>query len=267
MIDPRTSVIPVRLKRIGRTVAFTSSKGGVGKSSTAVVSALLLAKRGHRVGILDFDFHGATDHLFLGVTPSFPEEEGGILPVAVVPGLSFMSITPFTGEHGVPLRGEDITNSIIELLAVTIWGALDYLIIHMPPGIGDELMDLIKYIPQCEIVVLSSPSVVSAKVVQRLMGLLEESNVSVAGVVVNETYPVDKKDQAGEGPAGSELQASFRNKLRGTIQFDPGLERAIGTPDRLIETDFAANVEKILNRILKGKPSPRSAIGERKAGS
>lgn len=241
MIDPRTSVIPLRLKRIGKTVAFTSSKGGVGKSSTAVVSALLLAKRGCRVGLLDFDFHGATDHLFLGVTPSFPEEEGGILPAEVVPGLSFMSITPFTGEHGVPLRGEDITNSIIELLAVTIWGPLDYLIVDMPPGIGDELMDLIKYIPHCETVVLSSPSVVSAKVVKRLLGLLEESNVHVAGVLINETYPVGKKDKP---------QAMFGNKLRGSISFDPGLERAIGSPERLIETGFAADVGRILEGVL-----------------
>lgn len=251
MIDPRTSVIPLRLKRIGKPVAFTSSKGGVGKSSTAVVSALLLADRGNRVGLLDFDFHGATDHLFLGVTPSFPEEEGGILPVRVVPGLSFMSITPFTGEHGVPLRGEDITNSIIELLAVTIWGDLDYLIIDMPPGIGDELMDLIKYIPQCETVVLSSPSVVSAKVVQRLVGLLEESSVKVSGVVINETFPVYKKEKTAEASAEPDTREGFSNKLRGTIRFDPALEQAIGSPGRLIETGFAADVEKILDCVVE----------------
>ena len=161
MIDPRQSIIEKRLSTIKRILLFVSSKGGVGKSSCAVVSALLLSRHGQQTGLLDLDFHGASDHLFLGINPSFPEEKGGILPFHIEKNLSFMSITPFTGEHGVPLRGADITNAIIELLAVTIWGVQDYLIIDMPPGIGDEFLDVLKYIKNCEIIAVTSPSTIS----------------------------------------------------------------------------------------------------------
>jgi ATP-binding protein involved in chromosome partitioning len=121
MIDPRVAVIRRRLSTVKRIIVVASGKGGVGKSLCASLVSILAAHRGAAVGLLDMDFQSPTGHLFLGVEAQFPEEAAGILPVEAAPGLGFMSVALFTGEGGVPLRGPDVTNLFLELLAITIW--------------------------------------------------------------------------------------------------------------------------------------------------
>lgn len=251
MIDPRAAVIPKRLREVGRKLAFISSKGGVGKSSCAVLSALLLAERGGRVGLLDLDFHGATGHLFLGLDPDFPEEEGGILPLRASHGLGFMSITPFTGERGVPFRGEDISSSILELLAVTIWGELDYLVVDMPPGMGDELFDLFALIPDCEPVVVTTPSPLSGRVVGRLVRLLQESGRSLLGVLVNQVSPARRDPSESRPGVHDKGLFNLKGTPVGRVGYDPGLEEAIGDPEKLLSTRFAAQLGEALESFLE----------------
>ena len=133
-MEVRTSVIEKRLKNIKRIISVASGKGGVGKSLVASSLALSLSKRGYKVGLLDLDLYGPSSHIILGVDDyGFPEEEKGIIPPKIS-GINFMSIVYFTEDKPSPFRGIDISNIIIELLAITQWGELDYLIIDMPPG-------------------------------------------------------------------------------------------------------------------------------------
>ncbi len=281
MIDPRTAVIEKRLKEIRRIFVFASSKGGVGKSSCAVTAALLLAAQNKKVGLLDIDFHGASDHIFLGITPRFPEEEGGILPLPVkqteAPSaaaqinnqnrggskkepLRFMSITPFTGEHGIPLRGSDVSNAIIELLAVTIWGQLDYLIIDMPPGIGDELLDVIKYIKRAEIMMVTTPGIVSVRVVERLAGLLEASRIKQRGVIVNNLHSgnIPSSDGSKRGTSQRQKQQEGARKMEngklsvlGSIPFDPEFETAVGEPEKILTSSFTRHLSPIVRKLTE----------------
>jgi ATP-binding protein involved in chromosome partitioning len=247
MLDPRAAVINKRLNPIKRILVFASSKGGVGKSSCAVVSALLLAEQGHKTALFDLDFHGATDHIFLGEAPSFPEEEGGILPLHPLPGLSFMSIVPFTGEHGVPMRGTDISNAILELMAVTLWGDQEYLIIDMPPGMGDELLDVFKYFTQSELIVISTPSIISRKVVARLLDLVETTPLGVAGVLYNTVAP-------GNGPPPAPITVKNDVPVLAALTYDPQLEEAVGNPSRLLQTNFARQLSSMLQNLKKQPP-------------
>ncbi len=144
MLDPRISIINERLAKTKRIIAISSGKGGVGKSMVAATLALSLAGDGYKVGLFDLDFTGPSTHIILGVSKSVqPKEEKGLVP-PVVNGLAFMSLVYFVGDNPAPLRGADVSNALIELLAVTQWGALDYLIIDMPPGIGDAVLDLVR---------------------------------------------------------------------------------------------------------------------------
>ncbi len=167
-MDVRTSVIDKRLGKIKRIISIASGKGGVGKSLVAASFALSLSKKGYKVGLLDLDIYGPSSHIILGINDfSFPKEEKGILPHEVS-GIKFMSIVYFSQDKPAPLRGTDITNVIIELLAITLWEELDYLIIDMPPGIGDETLDVIHLIKKSEFVVISTPSKVALGAVDKL---------------------------------------------------------------------------------------------------
>ena len=145
MVDPRSSVIDSRLKSVNRVIAVSSGKGGVGKSMVATALALTLAQRGLKIGLFDLDFTSPSTHLIMGVEKVLPKEEKGIIP-PIVNNLAYMSLVYYSGEFATPLRGEDTSNVLIELLSVTKWGELDFLIIDMPPGIGDAVLDLIKLI-------------------------------------------------------------------------------------------------------------------------
>ncbi len=181
MIDPRESVVSRRLEGVARILGFYSAKGGVGKTLCTTVAAVVLAAAGRRVGVLDLDLQGASAHYFLGVRPRMPEEERGILPLSAAHNLWFMSASVFTGEKALALRGPEVSDAIRELLAVTQWGTLDFLLVDMPPGIGDEVLDLARLIPRLEALVISTPSAVSVAVVQRLISVLAEMHVPTPG--------------------------------------------------------------------------------------
>jgi ATP-binding protein involved in chromosome partitioning len=107
--------------------------------------ALSLKEKGFSVGLLDLDFTSPSTHVILGVEGLQPEEEYGIIP-PLAHGLRYMSITYYSLDKPAPLRGADVSDAIIELLAITRWGELDHLIIDMPPGLGDATLDMIRLI-------------------------------------------------------------------------------------------------------------------------
>ncbi len=248
MIDPRTAVIEKRLSGIEKILVFASGKGGVGKSLCSAVSALILAKKGFRTGLLDLDLQGASAHIILDADLSFPEEAHGILPLKAPFNLNFMSITSFTGDEPVPLRGSDVSNAIIELLTVTIWGELDFLIVDMPPGIGDEALDLVRFMRRSESIIISSPSLVSAGVVKRLLSLIYELNMPILGVVENMSRNWSEGSSMSliSGNPVKKMCKESAVPLLGSIPFFPALESELGFPARLIAGDFGKSLAAIL---------------------
>ena len=241
-MDPRLSVIDKRLSKIKRIIAVASGKGGVGKSLVASTLALNLSKKGYKVGLLDLDLYGPSSHVILGVTDySFPEEEKGILPHKI-DDINFMSIVYFTEDKPAPLRGIDITNIIIELLSITQWGELDFLIIDMPPGIGDETLDVIKLVKKSEFLVVTTPSKVAMAAVSKLLKLLKELKLPIIGIVENMKM---KQSDFIKGNV-SKMGISYLD----SIQFDENLEDSIGKPNLLVKTDFMKDFDKIVKKII-----------------
>jgi ATP-binding protein involved in chromosome partitioning len=234
MIDPRVSVIDRRLDAAGRIIAFAGGKGGVGKSVCAAVSALLLARSGKKVGLFDADFTGASAHLFLGTELHFPEEERGVVPVDAGFGLRFMSAAAYTGERGFSLRGRELTDVFLELFAITRWDDLDYLVLDMPPGLGDEVLDVIRYVKRLETVLVTTPSLVSARVVSRLAGLLKEARVPVRGLIENMV-----REGSASGSAYAKALEEMGTNIIASVPFAGDLESALGRPEALVGTRFA----------------------------
>ncbi len=239
-MEPRTSVIAKRLKNINRIIAVASGKGGVGKSMVASSLALHLSQEGYRVGLLDLDLYGPSSHIILGVKNEFPIEEKGIIPPKIH-GISFMSIVYFTKEKPSPFRGIDISNIILELLAITQWGSLDFLIIDMPPGIGDETLDVIRYMKTSEFLVVTTPSKVAMGAVSKLLTILTELKKTVLGVIENMTMA----DSSYIEQEVKRLQVRYLGK----IHFDETVEESIGKPDQLSKTQVMKDLIVILKKI------------------
>lgn len=237
MIDPRTSVINQRLAGIRRIVAVSSGKGGVGKSMVATALALSLAKEGCRVGLFDLDFTGPSTHIILGASANVqPKEDKGIVP-PTVEGLAYMSLVYFVGDNPAPLRGADVSNALIELLSVTQWGALDFLIIDMPPGIGDAVLDLVRLVKRIEFLIITTPSLLAFEVVKKQVALLCELKMPIIGIVENM-----KMDKANSIQVDTE---KLGLKYIGAIPFDPQVEAAIGNPAKLLDTAIGRAMPQI----------------------
>jgi len=239
-MEPRVSIIERRLKNVKRIVSVASGKGGVGKSLVASSLALHLAKKGYKVGLLDLDLYGPSSHIILGVKDVFPKEEKGIIPPNIH-GISFLSIVYFTEDKPSPFRGIDVTNIILELLSITQWGSLDYLIIDMPPGIGDETLDVIRFIKKSEFLAVTTPSKVALGAVSKLLKILKELKLPILGVVENMRMTDSSfiKDEL----------VKMDIPYLGSINFDHGLEDAIGNGDLILKTNFMKELTKCLRKI------------------
>lgn len=245
MIDSRPQVISTRLAGVKRIVAVSSGKGGVGKSMIATALALSLAKEGCRVGLFDVDFTGPSTHIILGVPNSVqPTEDKGIVP-ATVEGLEFMSLVYFVGDKATPLRGADVSNALIELLSVTQWGQLDFLIIDMPPGIGDAVLDLVRLVKRIEFLIVTTPSLLAFEVVQKQVQLLHELKMPIVGVIENMKIDTSKTIEQETGKLGA--------KYLGSVAYDPQVEAAIGKPSKLLNTA----VSKTIDLLKKAEKEPR----------
>jgi ATP-binding protein involved in chromosome partitioning len=237
MVDPRFTIIGERMKDIRRVIAVSSGKGGVGKSLVASTLALTLAKKGCKVGLFDLDFTSPSTHIILGVDGVQPKEEKGIIPPKVH-GLEYMSITYYSKDHATPLRGIDSSNALIELLSITKWGKLSFLILDMPPGIGDATLDLIRFIEKIEFLIVTTPSQLAFETVKKLATLLEELKIPIIGIVENM-----KMNQ-------SETIREQTRKLGLTyltgVPYDPQVEEAIGKANKLLDTTMGKLTEQIV---------------------
>lgn len=240
MTDPRPGLISRRLEGVNEIIAVSSGKGGVGKSIVASTLALHLAEKGHSVGLLDLDFTSPATHVILGIDGLFPEEKYGILP-PVAHGIKYMSITFFALDKPAPLRGADVSDAIIELLAITRWGDLDRLVIDLPPGLGDATLDVIRFVEGIRFLVVTTPSKVAYETVRKQLTLLKRLRVPVIGVVENMTRkPSDYVSLNVENDGALYL---------GAISYDEGLEESIGDEARLKETKFYAEASKLYSKI------------------
>jgi ATP-binding protein involved in chromosome partitioning len=240
MSDPRPGLISRRLESVGEIIAVSSGKGGVGKSMVASTLALRLTEKGHSVGLLDLDFTSPATHVILGIDGLFPEEKYGILP-PLAHGLKYMSITHFALDKPAPLRGKDVSDTIIELLAITRWGDLDYLLIDMPPGLGDATLDIIRFVEDIRFLVVTTHSKVAYETVRKQLTLLKRLQVPVIGVVENMARGTSDYIRLNVRDDGV--------PYLGAISFDERLEESIGDDVRLKATRFYAEALEIYSKI------------------
>ena len=242
MQDPRTSIIEKRLQNIKRVIAVSGGKGGIGKSVTSSLLALALSKEGYKVGLLDLDLSSPSDHVILGIKDVMPVEENGVVPPEVN-DVQFMSVVFYAQDKPTPLRGEEISDAIKEILCITRWNNLDFLIIDMPPGIGDELFDTIELFKKTEFLLLSTSSKVVFETVRKLMILLQEMRIPILGIAEN----MKRKEESFVREVCDKYKVSFL----GEIRFDENFENAVGNVGKILHTKVFKDIQKIAKTLSK----------------
>ncbi|MEM3402441.1 MAG: P-loop NTPase [Candidatus Hadarchaeales archaeon] len=241
-MDPRPLAAERMLSGVKKILCIGSGKGGVGKSLVTSLTALLMKKRGAKVGLLDLDLHGPSLSTILGENRAVVREDRGLLPQRVA-GIQLMSILPFVGSNPSFLRGYDVSNAVLELLSVTRWGSLDFLLVDMPPGGGDGIMDIARFIRRAGFLLVSTPSKVTLPTVRTMTLSLLALGMRIEGIVENMSI--------GEPPLSKELAEELGVRFLGVLPFDAEVEKAIGEPKKLLKTAVAAELEKIIKRLVK----------------
>jgi Mrp family chromosome partitioning ATPase/DUF971 family protein len=234
-----TSTHPA-LQGVQRILAISSCKGGVGKSTTAVNTALALARYGLRVGLLDADIYGPSlPTLLRPENPTlFQNGEGLILPLEVegLRAMSFGWIDPEQQRGAAILRGPMVSQVISQLATRVAWGELDYLVIDFPPGTGDIQLTLTQQLPIDAAVIVTTPQQLSFVDVVKGIQMFDTVKVPTVAVVENMSYFVcpgctEKHRPFGTG-ARDKLVAQFGFSHTIEMPLDPRLSALsdAGTP-------------------------------------
>src|SRR6058998_3772438 len=260
------------IPEVRHTIAVSSGKGGVGKSTVAVNLAVALSRTGGAVGIIDSDVYGPDVPLMLGARGRPGMFENRIIPVEAH-GLKMMSIGLLVNERE-PLvwRGPMIHSFIQQMLRDVMWGALDYLVFDMPPGTGDAQLSLSQVIPLDGVVMVTTPQEVALLDVRKAIGMFQKLNVPILGIVENMSYFVapdtgKRYPIFGEG-GGRRLSEEYGVPLLVQVPLDPATRLAgdEGTPITLRRPDspqagtfreLAAAVRRRLDELAVLRPLPK----------
>ncbi|HET9331636.1 MAG TPA: iron-sulfur cluster carrier protein ApbC [Steroidobacteraceae bacterium] len=214
------------LGEIANVVAVASGKGGVGKSTVAVNLALAWAVQGARVGLLDADIYGPSQPLMLGLTGQRPSSPDGkhLRPLAAH-GISAMSIGFLVdAEQPMVWRGPMVTQALTQLLSETQWGALDYLVVDMPPGTGDIQLTLAQRVPVAGALIVTTPQDIALADARKGLKMFEKVAVPVLGIVENMSVHVCSNCGHSEhifGAGGGERMArEYGVRLLGELPLD-----------------------------------------------
>ena len=260
------------IPEVKHTIAVSSGKGGVGKSTVSVNLAVALRQSGAAVGIIDSDVYGPDIPLMLGSRGRPGMFENRIIPVEAH-GMKMMSIGLLVNERE-PLvwRGPMIHSFIQQMLKDVTWGALDYLVFDMPPGTGDAQLSLSQVIPLSGVVMVTTPQEVALLDVRKAIGMFQKLNVPILGIVENMSYFVapdtgKRYSIFGEG-GGQRLADEYGVPLLTQVPLDSATRLAgdEGTPITLRAPDsaqaqtfrdLAAAVRQRLDELAALRPLPK----------
>lgn len=239
------------LGRIKNKILVMSGKGGVGKSTVSVNLALCLAKRGHKVGLMDVDLHGPDVCRMLNLTGSLmaPENPNDLIPPLEyndqlkVVSLEYMMKNR---DDAIIWRGPLKIQAIRQFVADMDWGELDYLIVDAPPGTGDEPLTVAQTIPGVQAVVVTTPQAVALADVRKSINFCKAVEMPIVGVVENMSgfvcphcgQTVDIFSSGG----GEKTARDFDLPFLGRVPMDPKVVAAgdSGTPYLSTDEDSPA---------------------------
>jgi ATP-binding protein involved in chromosome partitioning len=245
------------LAQVKNIVCVASGKGGVGKSTVTANLAAALALDGHLAAALDADVWGYSIPRMLGVSGKprvSPQRK--ILPIEAAGGVKVMSIGFFVDEDAaIVWRGPMLHKAIQQFLEDVDWGALDYLLIDLPPGTGDVSMTLAQLLPQARMLLVTTPQPAAQRVAHRAAEMALKFDLEIAGVAENmsgfSTPDGTRYSIFGEG-GGEQLADELDVPLLGKIPLEERLRACADAGTPLVAEDPDAPASQALSHIARG---------------
>lgn len=218
------------LGKIKNKILVMSGKGGVGKSTVSVNLALSLAKRGHKVGLMDVDIHGPDVVRMLDMTGTIDppaSQDALIKPLEYNGNLKVVSLEYLMKDRDEAIiwRGPLKIQAIRQFVSDFDWGDLDYLVIDAPPGTGDEPLSVAQTIPNLKAVVVTTPQKVALADVRKSINFCKTVNVEITGVVENMSGLVcphcNETVEVFKTGGGESIAREFELPFLGRVPMDP----------------------------------------------
>ncbi len=175
---------------VKNVIGVVSGKGGVGKSFVTAMLAVLLNRKGYKVGILDADVTGPSIPKMFGITRKAQGNELGIIPEKTHNDIKIMSVNLLLEEEDTPViwRGPILAGTVKQFWTDVLWEDLDYMFIDMPPGTGDVPLTVFQSIPLDGIVIVSSPQDLVSMIVKKAYNMAIQMDIPILGLVENMSY-------------------------------------------------------------------------------
>jgi len=257
---------------VRHVILVLSGKGGVGKTTVAANLAMALANHGYQTGLLDLDIHGPNIPKMMGIEETKLTSTNGttIEPVYVVPSLGVVSMAFLLPDKSTPViwRGPMKMQVIKQFLADVNWGDLDYLVVDLPPGTGDEALSIIQLAPNVAgAVIVTTPQEVAILDSTKAVKFVEKMDIKVLGIVENMSgmvcphcgKEIDLFGQGGGKKAAEDLGVPYL----GSIPLDPDMRKAgdegrpfiVRRPGMSADNPTWEHVDRVVQAVL-------SSIGE-----
>ncbi len=258
------------IPNIKNIIAIASGKGGVGKSTVTANVAVSLAKMGFKVGVLDADVYGPSQHIMFDVERERPlsvkvEGRSKMKPVESY-GVKLLSLGFFTNpSQAVIWRGPMASKALNQLIFDADWGELDFLLIDLPPGTGDVHLSIVQALPINGAVVVSTPQNIALADAKKGVAMFQQEaiNVPVLGIIENMAYftpaelPENKYYIFGKNGA-KELAEDIETTFLGEVPLVQSIREAgdVGHPVALqdgtpIEKSFNEITKEVVSQLLK----------------
>jgi ATP-binding protein involved in chromosome partitioning len=250
------------LAKIKHQIIVMSGKGGVGKSTVTVNIAMALAMRGYQVGILDADIHGPNIPKMLNIEDAqIQGDQSGLYPVTVTPHLKVMSTAFLLGDRDTPIvwRGPMKMGAIRQFVGDVKWGEIDFLVVDLPPGTGDEPLTIAQLMPHADgAVIVTTPQDVALLDSRKSVTFARALKLPVLGIVENMSglicphcgTEIDLFKKGGGEKAAADMGAPFL----GRVPIDPTVVNSgdDGTPIVLSNRESPASkaFEEIVDKLV-----------------
>jgi ATP-binding protein involved in chromosome partitioning len=245
------------LAQVANVLCIGSGKGGVGKSTLTANLATALAGEGKRVGVLDADVWGySIPRMYgLGATRPAVSAERKIIPLEAH-GIKVMSIGFFVGEdEAVVWRGPMLHKALTQFLQDVDWGALDHLLVDLPPGTGDVSMTLAQLLPQAQFVIVTTPQATAQKVARRAAQMANKVSLEIGGVIENMsgfTTPSGERFAIFGQGGGQELADELDVPMLGSVPLTMPLREHADSGTPLVIADPDDPASQAIRQVARG---------------